>query len=169
MKICPTCNQTYTDREQNFCLNDGAALVKSVDDAPPTLFMDPPRITGENWQNAAPNDWRNQEPVAPWQNQASLQNPAYAPMMMTTGKQDQTLPTVSLVLGILSFVLICCWGGFPLGIVAVITGYLGMNNANSDPVKYGGRGMAIAGLILGIVSILSSIVYVIFAIIGGIR
>src|SRR6476619_1448478 len=28
MKICPTCKATYKDEEQNFCLADGATLVK---------------------------------------------------------------------------------------------------------------------------------------------
>ena len=177
MKTCPVCSQTYNDNEQNFCLNDGAILTKSNDDAPPTLFMDPPRVTSENWQNTEPSSRQTAPPAATWQNQADLQNQpfappvmqnqSYTPMMMQ--KQDQTLPTVSLVLGILGFVLICCWGGFPLGIAAMITGYLGMNNVNNDPLKYGGRGMAIAGLILGVVSIISSVIYIIFAILGSIK
>ena len=37
--------------------------------------------------------------------------------------QDQTLPTISLILGILSIVLSCCYGGLPLGLAAAITGY----------------------------------------------
>lgn len=168
MKICPVCNQTYDDNTQNFCLNDGATLEKSGDDAPPTLFMDPPRITNPTWQQSEQSGWQNPEPVAPWQNQANLQNQPFAPSLMVQ-KQDQTLPTVSLVLGILSFVLFCCYGGFPLGVAALITGYLGMNNANNDSMKYGGRGMAIAGLILGAVSILGSIIFILFAILGSIR
>ncbi|MEO8071881.1 MAG: DUF4190 domain-containing protein [Acidobacteriota bacterium] len=164
MKICPVCKETYNDSEQNFCLNDGAALeIFGSNDAPPTLFMETPRITDPNWQSSEPSNWQNPEPVSQWRNQADLQNQSYAPSMMVQ-KQDQTLPTVSLILGILSFVLFCCYGGFPLGVAAAITGYLGMNNANNDPTKYGGRGMAIAGLILGAVSILSSIVFILFAI-----
>lgn len=163
MKICPQCRQTYDDSEQIYCLNDGGVLEKSGDDAPPTLFMDPPRTTDPNWQSSEPHGWQNPEPVSSWQNQANIQNQLFA-QPMTIKSQDQTLPTVSLVLGILSFVLICCYGGFPLGIAAMITGYLGMNNANNDPTKYGGRGMAIAGLVLGAVSIVSSIVFIIFAI-----
>lgn len=168
MKICPKCRQTYDDSEQNYCLNDGAILEKSGDDAPPTLFMDPPRVTDPNWQSSEPSGWQDQEAVSPWQKQANLQNQPFAlPMAMRS--QDQTLPTVSLILGILSFMLFCCYGGFPLGIAALITGYLGMNNANNDPTKYGGRGMAIAGLILGAISIFSSIIFIIFAILGSIR
>ncbi|MGI8641165.1 MAG: DUF4190 domain-containing protein [Pyrinomonadaceae bacterium] len=168
MKICPICSQTYNDNEQNYCLNDGATLTKSSDDAPPTLFMDPPRITNQDWQASEPANWQNPAPVSPWQNQANLQNQPFAPPMLTHG-QDQTLPTVSLVLGILSFVLFCCYGGFPLGIAALITGYLGMNNANKDSMKYGGRGMAIAGLILGAVSVVGSFIFILFIILGSIK
>ena len=163
MKICPVCKETYNDSEQNFCLNDGAALeMFGSNDAPPTLFMDPPRITDPNWQSSEPSNRQNPEPVSQWRNEANLQNHSYAPPMMAM-KQDQTLPTVSLILGILGFVLFC-YCGVPFGIAALITGYLGMNNANNDPTKYGGRGMAIAGLILGTVSVLSSIIFIVFAI-----
>lgn len=169
MKTCPVCRQNYNDSEQKFCLNDGAILTDPHDDAPPTLMMDPPRVTNETWRNTEQPGWQSQPLAAPWQNQSNIQNQGFAPPMMTMPKPDQTLPTVSLVLGILGFVLVCCWGGIPLGIAAAITGYLGMNNANNDPQQYGGRGMAIAGLILGVVSILSSIVYIIIAIFGSFK
>ena len=169
MKTCPVCRQTYNDSEQTFCLNDGAILIVPNDDAPPTLMMDPPRITSETWKNNEPSNWQTPPPAVPWQNQSNLQNLPFAPPPMMMRSLDQTLPTVSLVLGILSFVLFCCWGGFPLGVAALITGYLGMNNANNDSTKYGGRGMAIAGLVLGVISIISSIIFVILTVLGSLK
>ena len=158
MKVCPVCSQTYTNEEQNFCLNDGTRLDKLVDDAPPTVFMDPPRVTNQG-------NWQTNEPISPWQNQQNLQNQPFMPPAFVSGK-DQTLPIVSLVLGILSIVLICCYGGIPFGIGALITGYLGLNNTNKDPMQYGGRGMAMAGLILGVISLLSSVVFIILVLLG---
>ena len=78
-----------------------------------------------------------------------------------TATVDKTLPTISLVLGVLGFLLVCCYGGFPVGAAAVITGYLGMKNADSDPSRYGGRGLAVGGMILGAVALLSSMYYMI--------
>jgi hypothetical protein len=150
MKICPGCNQSYTDEYLNFCLACGEALTKSSDDAPPTVIMNPARKTDQtNWGNF-------QQPAAPWQS-----NPPVHQQQMNMIPQEiygvnQTLPTVSLVLGILGSVLFCCYGGIPLGAAAVITGYLGMKNADNDPSRYGGRGLAIAGIILGGLAIIGS-------------
>ncbi len=82
--------------------------------------------------------------------------------------KDQVLPIVSLVLGILSIVLFCCYGGFPFGIAAIITGYLGYRNTNQDPEHFTGRGMAIAGMILGVVGFLGLIMLILAGIAGSI-
>ena len=91
----------------------------------------------------------------------------YSPPMAITSSVDQTLPIISLVLGVLGFVTICCYGGFPLGLAAVITGYLGMKNADQNPQKYGGKGMAIGGLILGAIGLISGVIFIIGVIISS--
>lgn len=50
MKICPTCNQTYSDQSLNFCLADGAVLNVVNDDnmSQPTVFMGQTPITNQN-------------------------------------------------------------------------------------------------------------------------
>lgn len=161
MKFCPRCNQKYTDENLNFCLNDGEYLTSDAGDAPPTLILDAPRVTNPtNWnQYEAP---RAGDPLATWQNQPNIQNQPFGAAAFNQTR-DQTLPTISLVLGILGVLLICCYGGVPLGLAALVTGYLGLKNADSNPMQYGGRGLAIGGLVLGIVSLLSSIVFIIFA------
>ena len=169
MKICPVCSQTYTDESLNFCLNDGATLNNANDDPPPTIFMDPPRTTNPNYTDfntdfSQPNTEFNSNFGQP--NQEIYQTP-YSPPAVNNS-QDQTLPIISLVLGVLGFVLVCCHGGLPLGIAALITGYLGMRNADQNPQKYGGKGMAIGGMILGGVGLLSGVVFIILAIIGAI-
>ena len=140
MKICPRCYQTYADENQNFCLNDGELLRQFEDDAPPTILMEGARVT-------VPNNWQQYEAPrgaspAPWQ-QMPVQNQPFGTLGFAASA-DKTLPTVSLVLGILSLLLVCCHAGLPLGLAAVITGFLGMKNADSDPARYGGRGLAVA-------------------------
>jgi hypothetical protein len=163
MKVCPKCNQTYTDDGLNFCLADGELLMDPGtesptqifnDPSPPTIFMDSPRRTNPNhstWQTAPPP-----QPLAPWQNQSVL-NPQFAP------SRDQTLPIIALVAGVLSLVLVCCYGGVWLGVPAAIIGYLGMTKADADPSRFTGRGMAIAGMALGIVSFLGSMVFIVLS------
>jgi hypothetical protein len=159
MKRCPRCYQTYNDDELNFCLNDGELLASVVDDAPPTVFMDPPRVTDQtNWQPAPP--------PARWGNPQNVPQPVFGSPTMA-GSRDQTLPTIALVLGLLSVLMICCYGGMWLGLPAAIVGYIGMRNADSDPTRYGGRGMAIAGLILGIVSFLAFLGWIFVLLMGS--
>ncbi|MGI8883244.1 MAG: DUF4190 domain-containing protein [Pyrinomonadaceae bacterium] len=159
MKICPNCNQTYTDESLNFCLNDGATLVEKDSEPPPTVFMDAPRTTNPNFTDyEAPFGKTDQQ----------IYQVPYSPPMAMTSSVDQTLPIISLVLGVLAFVTVCCYGGVPLGLGAVITGYLGMKNADQNPQKYGGKGIAIGGLILGAIGLASGLIFIIIAIISSV-
>lgn len=64
------------------------------------------------------------------------------------------LSIASLVLGILSLPM-CFY--FLTGIPAIITGHKARSRAKKQPELYGGAGMALAGLILGYLSILTTI------------
>lgn len=163
MKVCPKCSQTYTDENLNFCLNDGEYLMQQADDAPPTIMMNQPRVTNQtNWQES------QYQPPAPWQNQPQgMQNQQFGVPALSQG-QEQTLPIVSLVLGVLSLIFICCYGGIWLGLPAIIIGYLGMSNADKEPNRYSGKGMAIAGMIIGGVSFLAALGIIVLALIGKI-
>ena len=162
MKKCPNCNQTYTDESLNFCLADGSTLVKFGDDPPPTVFMDQARVTSPtNPAGGAPFSTPGSEPLSPWQNQNIAQNPAYLAANQFQSP-NQTLPIVSLVLGIVG-ILFCCYG-FPFGIGALVTGFIGYNNASRDPNKYSGTGLAVAGMIMGAISIFLLLIFVMIGI-----
>lgn len=167
MKQCRVCNQTYTDDQLNFCLNDGELLTQMYgepqqrpykDDSPPTLLMNEVRVTN-------PVSWPVSSPPTQWQApQQNLQNQQFRSPPFVHSR-DQTLPTISLILGIFSIVLVCFMGGIWLGLPAAILGFMGMRNADSDRNRYGGRGMAIGGMVLGAISLLASIA-VFFAILA---
>lgn len=148
MKICPNCKQTYSDDGLNFCLSDGSLLQDLSKNAPKTVYMDPPRVTNQTrWENtAAPPVWQNQPNM-------QRQNPqqAFAPPLRAQN-QDQVLPIISLILGVLGFLTTCCWGGLPFGAAAIIIGLIGLSNEKQDPIKYGGRGLALGGIITGAVA-----------------
>jgi hypothetical protein len=164
MKRCPNCGQTYSDPALNFCLADGELLSylspdapfdqvggSTRDDSPPTMVMDRSRVTDPtNWapRSGLPAQWQDPSPAG-----AGRQYPMGQYRARVT---DQTLPTISLVLGIIACFLVCCTGGIWLGLPAAIVGFLGMRNVDKDPYNYGGRGMAIAGMVLGIITFLIS-------------
>jgi len=64
-------------------------------------------------------------------------------------KKSAALGIASLILGILSVILGCCmWKiGIPCAIMAIVLAAVSMNK------NMGGKGLAIAGLVLGIVSL----------------
>ncbi len=169
MKRCPKCGQIYSESDVNFCLNDGELLSRDVgpaghsnadDDSPPTLLMDPPRVTNQtNWASPPP-------PVlyqSPTLNRLDL---AGGPLTRTSSP-DKTLAAVSLGLGVASVVLsVCCYGGFWLGIPAAFVGFLAMRNIQREPDRYGGRGMAVGGMVTGIISFMISILLIIVVVLA---
>lgn len=164
MKICSICNQTYTDDNLNFCLNDGGTLTHlKGDDAPPTVMFKQARTTQQNWEtNQADSPWQNQPLQQSWGNQPLQQNQPFYPA--TVQGQNQTLPTISLVLGICSIVFVCCYGGIPFGAAALVLGFLGLKNNNENPMQFGGRSLAIGGLVTGVIGLLISVGIILIAI-----
>jgi hypothetical protein len=57
-----------------------------------------------------------------------------------------------MIFGILS--LTCCCCGFPFGILGLVFSLIGLSQINANPQLHEGRGMAIAGLVLSILSLL---------------
>jgi len=179
MKQCPRCRQTYVDEQLNYCLEDGEPLTdltrepapgrysnepppaRYVDDAPPTVMLNESRVTNPAaWPQASPAVWQQQG------NEDMQQRPPFAAMPFGRS-MDTTLPKISLILGIASIVLACCYGGIWLGLPAAVLGYLGMRNADTDPGRYSGRGLAIGGMVLGGISFLASIIFGFFAILAS--
>ncbi len=164
MKRCLKCGQTYSDETLNFCLNDGELLIHQTgyeppptifaDDSPPTLLMNQPRVTN-------PIDWAQSSLAHPQGATPAAPNQQYG-IAAYGVPRDQTLATISLVMGIISVFLVCCAGGILLGLPAAIVGFIAMRNVETNPDKYSGRGMAIGGMVLGIVTFFASVLMLIF-------
>ena len=103
-------------------------------------------------------------PVAGWQDQGLGANTPFQPPVAGVGGENKILPIISLVLGILS---LCCYVSPITGIAALVTGFLGMKNANNDPANYGGKTLAIVGMILGGLFFFVGIAYYIFVFLLG--
>lgn len=86
------------------------------------------------------------------------------PTTVVVAAPTEPLAIWSLVLSLVGLLGFCC-GGPILGIAGVICGHLGLSKINANP-QLQGRGLAMAGLIIGYFAVVSWALYLIFF--GGI-
>ncbi len=89
--------------------------------------------------------------------------PASGPVVPTTivvAAPTEPLAIWSLVLSLVGLLGFCC-GGPVLGIAGVICGHLGLSKINANP-QLQGRGLAMAGLIIGYFAVVSWALYLLF-------
>ena len=80
----------------------------------------------------------------------STRAPIYVPLRRTS-----SYAVAGLVLGLLSFAGFCCFYGIPFNLLGLIFSVLGLSQAQRYPEIYEGKGIAIAGLVLSILSLLA--------------
>lgn len=115
--------------------------------------------------SSSPAEWTPPPvPDASWQNQEISSNTPFQPPPAGVSEQNKTMPIVSLILGIVS---LCCYVSPITGLAALVTGFLGIKNANAQPDLYGGKGLAIAGMVLGGIMFLIGVIYWVFLLFFG--
>lgn len=124
---------------------------------PPPASFDPP-VQNSEW-NPPP------APADNWQNQEIGSNTPFNPPPAGTTGQNQTLAIVSLILGIIS---IPCCGFVIFGIGAAVTGFLAKKKAEENPAEYGGRGLAMAGMIIGAITAVLGLILTILQLFFGV-
>jgi hypothetical protein len=83
---------------------------------------------------------------------------------MMSNEPSHGLAVASLIIGILAIPgACCCYSSVPLGIAAIVMGFIAMNKAKESPATHGGRGLAVAGLSCGV----AALVFTVLAIILG--
>ncbi len=76
---------------------------------------------------------------------------------MQGGPRVHPLAIASLVAGILSMLSCCCCGiGLAFGIGAIVCGIIAKGAVTSNPQMYKGSGLAISGIVCGVLGMLSS-------------
>lgn len=78
--------------------------------------------------------------------------PAPLPTPLTTARINP-LAITSLVLGILSMTFVCCYG-VPFNLLGIICSLIALAQIRNNPERERGQALAIAGLVLSIISIL---------------
>ncbi|MDQ2784780.1 MAG: DUF4190 domain-containing protein [Chloroflexota bacterium] len=106
-------------------------------------------------QPYAPPPYGYQQPYAP---------PQYGYQPVLVAAPSSGAATASLIFGILSYVFLPVIGA----IVAVICGHVAIGQIRTSGNRVGGKGMAIAGLILGYLQIVGVVLFVIFVVILGV-
>jgi hypothetical protein len=154
MRRCPKCNQQFTDEWLTFCTQDGTTLVDvaaSPNEPPPTLVRPMPPSVSPTEQPTLDMPGRYSPPPAQYTPPAPIQSgwmppppPAYP------AKPEQTLAVASMVLGIVSITVgWCCSFGILTSPIALVLGIVALVQIKNDPVKHGGKGFAIGGVVMG--------------------
>ena len=99
-------------------------------------------------------------PVQNWEPNEPMQSGAISPTPAAAGGQSNTLAIISLVAGILGLT-VCCGSVLP-NLLAIILGFMAKNKAANDPAHFGGRGLALGGLITGVIGLIGTIVIWVF-------
>lgn len=130
---------------------------------PPTPAFNPPPAASQQ------NDWSPPPaPVAGWENQEIGQNTPFNPPVAGTEGENKTLAIISLVLAVIS---IPCCGAVVFGVAAAVTGFLAKKKADENPREYGGRGLALAGMIIGgitaVLGLILTVLQLLFGVLGS--
>jgi len=165
MKRCPTCNQTFEKDWVSFCTEDGTPLVETAawPREPPATIVAPPssRETDPAGQPTLnlPGSY-----IPPQSSQPQLPAPAWQtpPPAAYTVAPQQSLAIVSLSLGIFSMTIgWCCYLGVITAPIAIALGGYQLTQIKKDPAKFGGKGLAIVGVVTG-VAYFVLVVFIIF-------
>ena len=148
MKRCPVCNTTFDDPYLSFCPNDGTPLVRMSPDEAHTVLMSTARETDPAATQASnlpptpqPYGWANDTP-AQW-------TPPPPPAIRGPATQQQTLAVASLILGLVGITFGWICGGPFFALLALVIGIVALFQIKKDPVRYGGKPLALSGSALG--------------------
>jgi hypothetical protein len=92
--------------------------------------------------------------------------PALVPGPITAPQpaaRTNTLALTGMILGICSLLFACCCFGLPFNVAGLLCSVIGLVQIHNDPAREQGKGLAVAGLILSLTSILGAILLHFFA------
>jgi hypothetical protein len=91
--------------------------------------------------------------------------PAPFPTTTTFGAANSGMALTGMILGILSVVTVvpcCCCYGMPFNILGLIFSIIGLIQINTNPERYTGKGIAITGIVLSLISLFFAVLWLIF-------
>jgi hypothetical protein len=99
-------------------------------------------------QSSASPEWKPLSTCTEFSTLPKPNPPAFSPPSRTN-----SFAIAGMIMGILSMTLGLCCHGFPFNILGLIFSLIALSQIKQFPEIYGGKGMAIAGLVLSCVSL----------------
>jgi len=87
-----------------------------------------------------------------------------AAMPGADGPKTNSLAVTGMIMGILAITCGICCHGLPFNLLGIIFSAIGLSQIKQDPAGQKGRGMAIAGLVLSIISIALAVLLIVLGV-----
>jgi hypothetical protein len=178
MKYCPLCKRQFNEAWLSFCSDDGTPLIQELTppadpnwnpkirepkvetrDEEPTQWL--PRDTPAPGAWIAPDERPPMSP-GPW----TPPPPPVAPFRPRTQQPTQNLALASMITAIAGLLMAGCFGPIP-GIIALVLGLVALSQIKKSPDKYGGKPFATAGVIIGGITIMFYVFFLIWVILNA--
>jgi hypothetical protein len=94
-----------------------------------------------------------------------LPSPSLAPgpISITPTPRNNSLAFISMIMGVLSITCgMCCCYGMPFNVLGIVFALVALAQIRNDPHSQEGRGLAIAGLVLSLLSFLMALLFFAF-------
>jgi hypothetical protein len=84
--------------------------------------------------------------------------------VMAPVQKSNSMAVASMVLGILSLMFCFCCYGIPFNVLGIVFSLIALTQIRNEPERYTGKNLAVAGLVLSLLSIVLSIIF--FVVVG---
>ena len=162
MKYCPQCKRQFSETWLSFCSDDGTPLIQEL--TPPGDPNWDPKIppTKVETPDEQATQWLPREPpvaggwIAPDErppmNPGVWQPPAPPLAYPRTNTPSQALALGSMITSIAGILVAGCFGPVP-GIIGLVLGLIALSQIKKSPEKYTGKNFAMAGIVIGALTI----------------
>jgi len=180
MKYCPQCKRQFDEPWLSFCSDDGTPLIQELTPArdpnwDPSI-REPKRETKVEDRSEQQTQWlpRDQPMPGAWiapDERPPINVPGYQPppppsYQPTITRPSQGLALASMITAIAGFVFgFWCFGPVP-GIAAIIMGAMALSQIKKTPDKIGGRPFAIAGIVIGAITVAFYLLAILWFLLG---
>jgi hypothetical protein len=178
MKYCPLCKRQFNEAWLSFCSDDGTPLIQEL--TPPADPNWNPKIREPKVEtrDEEPTQWLPRDPPAPGAWIAPDERPPMSPGPWTpppppvapfrprTQQPTQNLALASMITAIAGLVMAGCFGPIP-AIIALVLGLVALSQIKKSPDKYSGKPFATAGVIIGGITIMFYVFFLIWVILNA--
>jgi hypothetical protein len=87
---------------------------------------------------------------------------APGPIYITPTRRTNSLALMGMVMGVLAITCGCCCYGMPFNVLGIVFSLVALAQIRNDPQSQEGSGLAIAGLVLSLLSLLMAVLFFAF-------